>query len=240
MDNDISHTDISKNELNLLIHALTKSVDMNYSKRFFWVALVLAFFIGMAVAYISIPVKRLHGPETATVCLEESDEIKNKMHEIDLKVDRLTALTDSLVKKQDVKKDDHQQEVTIQKQQEKTDDKLRAPGDSKQLKALYNASDYTVTIHYNAENGKKIILNLSEFLKGKGYHLPDIQTVKYNKNDIRYFHKKDQDVAIILKNEVSRFIAEHTGENINLKLINLEKIYPEAPFGQIELWINLL
>lgn len=241
MDKDTKPADISKTELNLLVNALTKSVDMNYSRRFFWFALVLAFFIGMAVVYISLPVKNLQQTETAKVCLEESDEIKKSLYDLDLKIDRLSLVTDSIISKlEDEKKYD---KPVIEK-----DESNKIPLNKKMLKdvsgkpeTLINPASYTVTIHYNLENKKKIILNLSEFLRGRKYNVPTIQKVKYKKTDIRYFHKKDKDAAMIIREEVNAFIARHTDiKNIKLNLIDLSKAYPDAPAGLIELWINLL
>jgi len=238
MDNDKLQADISKTELNLLINALTKSVDMNYSKRFFWFALVLAFFIGMAAAYISIPVKRFQRSETAKLCLEESDEIKNRLYGLDLKVENLVVLTDSIIKKQEDTKKYQQSETRVEKKKSSVNN-ITSNNDGNKLQTLDNVA-YTVTIHYNAENDKKIIENISEFLKRKKYNVPNIQKVKYKKNDMRYFHKEDEAAAIVLRNEVRTFINENTDvKNINLNLIDLEKAYPQAPEGLIELWINL-
>jgi hypothetical protein len=95
---------------------------------------------------------------------------------------------------------------------------------------------YNVYIHYLREENKKILEELSNFLKNKGFEVDGIEKVNYKNKDIRYFHKEDKSGAVLLKKHVTSFIKIYF-KHVNIKIVNLSHRYPNAKKGALELWL---
>jgi hypothetical protein len=99
---------------------------------------------------------------------------------------------------------------------------------------------YTVYLHYTNEKNKKLMEEIGILLKNEGIGVLGIERVNYRNNDIRYFHKEDKAGALLLQKYSSKFITPYMNlEDINIKIVDLSRKYPNARKGMLELWVNL-
>ena len=240
MDNDNSKTDISKQELSVLSKALNKSVEYSRRSQYIWLGLLAGFLIGAGVATAIITLTNHNERKKAVteIFLKRSQETLKTMKQIQLSIDQLTGNVRSITEKNKINKLLPRQEITPEEKRAITPAVKRNESETTQNRV--ELGRYTVYIHYNKRKNKKVIKDLSVFLKNKGYTVKDIEKVKDRKRDIRYFHDEDKEGALLLKRYVSGFINRSTDiKNIELKVRNLDKVYPHASRGSLELWIIL-
>jgi septal ring factor EnvC (AmiA/AmiB activator) len=99
-------------------------------------------------------------------------------------------------------------------------------------------TNYTIYIHYHDENDKARAKEISDHLKDIGYSVPDIRRVQYKVNDIRYYHKEDQDAAFQLLENVNKFIHSLNVKPVDLSPQYLGDRYSNVRKGVIELWLS--
>ena len=81
--------------------------------------------------------------------------------------------------------------------------------------------------------------NFSIFLKEKGFEVLGIQRIRYQHQDIRFFHDQDIKGAEMLKQYLTQFIA--SVNNIKkkpIRVIDLSRKYPKAQKGLLEVWVD--
>lgn len=97
---------------------------------------------------------------------------------------------------------------------------------------------FTVYIHYNGKKQKQTMNKLAKYLRTKGYTVPEIEHVANRSRDIRYFHKEDCEGVGYLVRDLQDFLKNTAGiHNIDVKSVDLSKVYPGAAKGALELWI---
>ena len=112
-------------------------------------------------------------------------------------------------------------------------------GDLKKRQDQIELSNLKVCLFYSKKKDKKIMEKLSNFLKSKGYGETDIQKIKYQDSDIRYFHDGDKDGVLLFRKHVYSFMASNANiRDLRLKIRNMGHVYPNAPKGLLELWIS--
>lgn len=98
---------------------------------------------------------------------------------------------------------------------------------------------YTVYLHYSREENKKLMEELSVFLKNKGFEVDGIERVNYKNRDVRYFHSEDKSGALLLKDHLTKFINLYTHfKHTSIKIFNLGHKYPNAKERTLELWVT--
>lgn len=98
---------------------------------------------------------------------------------------------------------------------------------------------YTIYLHYSNEEHKKLMEAIAVSLKEKGFGVLGMEKVNYQNSDIRYFHSEDRAGALILKKHLAQFIIPYDNlKNTNIKIKNLNKKYPNAKKGLIEIWLT--
>ena len=77
------------------------------------------------------------------------------------------------------------------------------------------------------------------FLNKYGFEVQKAQRVKYQKQDLRYFHDEDREGALFLKDCLAKFTDSRSSlKGTDVKIKNLGARYPNAEKGTIELWMN--
>ena len=240
MDNDNSKADISKQELSVLSKALNKSVEYSRRSRYTWLTLLAGFLIGAGVATAIITLTSHDERKNAEteILLKRSQETLKTMKQIQSSIDQLTGNVRSIIEKNKINKPLTRQEIKPEEKQVITPPVKK--NESEETQACIELGRYTVYIHYNKRKNKKIMEELSAFLKNKGYTVSEIEKVKDRKRDIRYFHDEDKEGALLFKRHICDFINRSSDiKDIDLKVRNLGEVYPHASRGLLELWIIL-
>ncbi|MBN2515548.1 MAG: hypothetical protein JXC33_05880 [Deltaproteobacteria bacterium] len=244
MDSNKSKDDVSKQELSILSKALAKSVEYSRQSRYIWIALIAGFLIGAGVATTIVIMtasdkKIITGGE---ILLRRSHETLKTVIQIQSQVDKLT---DTLKTVSETKQEDNKPVSAPTSKMPPSGGKLAATPVIKQTikkntRTYLELNRYTVYLHYNRTKHKDTIRDLAHYLQSKGYTVPDIERVADKKRDIRYFHRRDRDGALLLKKHVNDFMSQYPDmKDIDLELRNLGAAYPRASKGSLELWIYL-
>lgn len=78
---------------------------------------------------------------------------------------------------------------------------------------------------------------LTNFLREKGFTVPEYRKVNYKVRDIRYFHEADKEGVTVLDKYVSEFIKANDLGDIKLGVKDLGASYDNVRKGVIELWL---
>ena len=129
------------------------------------------------------------------------------------------------------------QHASLRSEPDPTKDKR---GISDDAKFVAKAFTNVVYIQYRSEKTRSLAGELQEILNAKKFKAPGIEKVDEEfSNEIRYFHKKDEALAIdTIKNVVEDFFRSR-GIEVFFKVLDLSASKLRAPEGQIEIWINL-
>jgi hypothetical protein len=65
----------------------------------------------------------------------------------------------------------------------------------------------------------------------------DTEEIRHRWRDIRYFHERDIEQALLLQKQFNEFVKDRAPREINLKVKNLSRRYPRAKRGSIEVWV---
>ena len=266
MQNNMSEKDYFELERRRLIENVTESVESALRKRYTWLAIIVSFLIGGGVATAILTLtsgaqKTLIETEVlltrAKNSLDQVDNlsgsIQNKYTSIDrdltglfegknIFIDRLREISTRL------DATDSKLEKLINTVNSMIDQSTSINGlmkiplnqDNANLISInkIELSRYTIYLHYSTDDDKKLIEELSNYLKNLGYVIPGIQKVTSKVRDIRYYHDEDEIAAGRLKKSVLEFFTiKDIGQNINLPLKNLGTSYPDVRTGQIEIWL---
>jgi len=102
-----------------------------------------------------------------------------------------------------------------------------------------NPNRYKVYLHYSNQKNKTLMEKLFVFLNKYGFEVQKAQRVKYQKQDLRYFHDEDREGALFLKDCLAKFTDSRSSlKGTDVKIKNLGARYPNAEKGTIELWMN--
>jgi hypothetical protein len=244
MDSNKTKEDISKHQLSVLSKALAKSIEYSRQNRYTWIALIAGFLIGAGVAMI-IVITTAHdktGIAGNEILVQQTQETLKSVKQIQSQVNKLTDAVKTFSEKKQV--DTEPASAPTGKTLPSGEKIAAMPVIKKTIEKNTRVSlelkKYTVYIHYNKTKYKIIVKDLARYLTNKGYTVPDIERVADKKRDIRYFHRKDRDGALLLKKHVNDFISQHHDmKDINLEIRNLGAAYPRASLGSLELWIYL-
>jgi hypothetical protein len=153
--------------------------------------------------------------------LDILDETINKMNEIETRLNELTVAVDSISNSKSV--------ILPQK----------IDVGIKKTAYKIGLSKYTVYPHYfgDNENDEETMAKLTDFLRAKGFTVPEYRKVKYKVRDIRYFHEADKEGVSALNEYVSEFIETNKLGNIKLDVKDLGASYDNVRKGVIELWV---
>ena len=243
MDNDPSHVEISVNELKLLTNTLSKSVAWSLKKRFAWLWLLAGLLAGVIITLLIVTLawkstdnisatsksllKKTEDISSASKSLIKStDAVMNDLQKIHSDIDKLTISVSALNKKT-------QAESSPQLSSDIKPIETKIP----QINSQY--TKYRVYLHYSDLKNTRIMKNFSAFLKEKGFEVLAIQRVRYQHQDIRFFHEQDKEGAQILRKYLTGFIASL--KNIQkepIRVIDLSRKYPEAQKGLLEVWVD--
>jgi hypothetical protein len=229
MNNESSNVEISVNELKLLVNTLSKSVALSLKKRFAWLWLLAGLFIGVSVTLliINLPLKKTDkSPVTSEILLKKTDILISDLQKINSDITKLTQTVNVLNEKNTI--------ADTSSPSPKT--KLTGVNEPQHIK---QHKDFKVYLHYSNSKNKLLMENFSAFLEKNGFEVSGIQKVNYKKQDIRFFHEKDKNGALLLKKHLTEFIQSVKTINENrIKVINLSHKYPGAQKGLLEVWVN--
>jgi uncharacterized protein YoxC len=243
MDNDPSHVEISVNELKLLMNTLSKSVAVSLKKRFAWLWLLAGLLTGVIITLLIV-----------TIASKNTDNISAASKSLLKRTEDISAASKSLLKRTDAVMSDLQQihsdidKLTIsvaalnQKTQPSPAPRLRSEIKPIEAKTPQNDDQYSkfkVYLHYSDLKDKQIIKNFSVFLKEKGFEVLGIQRIRYQHQDIRFFHDQDKMGAQILKRYLTGFVAPLKDvKKEPIRVIDLSRRYPKAQQGLLEVWVD--
>jgi hypothetical protein len=227
MDYDKSNTDVSENELRVLIQALTKSVEYIHKKHII-LTFIAGFLIGFGVAVLVINLVSMSQKKYLEVgiFLEKTDETMQALQQVKSMLNNLTAA-----------KMDNPGEKAV------TDAKSFVTPQSKDTAVQKRQDEIAlgrlkVYVHFAREKDKKIVEEFSVFLKNKGYAFINKEKIRHNSRDIRYFHDEDRQAAMLLQSHLNDFLASHPDiKNMDLNIKNWGKFYPNASKGSLEVWV---
>jgi uncharacterized protein YoxC len=243
MDNDPSHVEISVNELKLLMNTLSKSVAVSLKKRFAWLWLFAGLLIGVIITLLIV-----------TIAWKKTDNTSATSKSLLIRTEDISTASKSLLKKTDAVMSDLQQihsDIDKLATSVTTLNQKTQPGSSPQLSSDIKPieskipqdngrySKYRVYLHYSELKNKEIMKNFSVFLKEKGFEVLGIQRVRYQHQDIRFFHEQDEKGAQILRKYLTGFVASL--KNVKkepIRIIDLGRKYPKAPNGSLEVWVD--
>jgi hypothetical protein len=243
MDNNLSHVEISVNELKLLMNTLSKSVALSLKKRFAWLWLLVGLLTGVIITLLIV-----------TIAWKNTDNISTTSKTLLKRTEIISTTSQSLLKRSDVVMSDLQKihsdinKLTLnvsalnQKTQAGPAPPLSSdikPIESKTPQNNDHYSKYRVYLHYSDLKNKQIMKNFSVFLKEKGFEVLGVQRISYQNQDIRFFHDQDKKGAQILRQYLTGFIA--SVKNINkkpIRVIDLSREYPKAQKGLLEVWVD--
>lgn len=229
MDNGTSKVEISIHELKLLVSALSKSVALSLKQRPAWLWLLAGLLIGvgMTLLIISIGWKRTDNISvTPGTLLERTEAAISDLRQVRSKVDKLTLAVDALNEK--TRTDSRSIPTPAGK-----------PFETDKTQPVIRHNKYKIYLHYSDKTNTKLIEKLSVFLEENGFKVSGIQKVDYQNRDIRFFYDQDQEGALMVKRHLSRFIESFTDlKGKNIKIINLNRKYPDARKGTLEVWLD--
>jgi len=229
MDNGASNVEISVNELKLLVNALSKSVALSLKKRPAWLWLLAGLLIGVGITLLIIGLAWKRTDKISVTpgpLLERTEVVISDLQQIRSSVEKLTLAVDALNEKT------------------QTDIKPFRPPDEKSAEInrtqhIIHHGKYRVYLHYSDIKNKNLIEKLSVFLEENGFKVSGIQKVDYQNRDIRFFNDQDKEGAFLVKQHLSRFIKSFTDlKEKNIKIINLNRKYPDARKGTLEVWVD--
>ena len=231
------------NELKLLTSTLSKSVALSTKKRFVWLWLLAGLLTGVIITLLVISIawkssdsisptskallkKTENISTTSTSLLKQTNVVMSDLQKIHSDINKLTASVNAL----------NQKTLAVPKPQPSSEFK---PMESKIPQTNGHDSNYKVYLHYSDLKHKQIMENFSVFLKEKGFEVLGIQWIRYQHQDIRFFHDQDQKGAQILKTYLTEFIS--SVKNIKkqpIRVIDLSRKYPKAQKGLLEVWVD--
>ena len=251
MENDPSQVEISVNELKLLTSTLSKSVAISQKKRFAWLWLLAGILTGVIITLLII-----------TIAGKNADSISTTSKALLKKTEDISTTSTSLLKQTDVVMSDLQKihsdinkiaaSVNILNQKPPSGPAPLPSAESKPLPSTESKpleskiprtnghhSKYRVYLHYSDLKNKQIMKNFSVLLKEKGFEVLGIQRIRYQHQDIRFFHDQDKKGAQILKQYLTEFIS--SVKNIKkqpIRVFDLSRKYPKAQKGLLEVWVD--
>ncbi len=259
---EISKEDILELEKRRLIDSVTESVEKTLRKRYTWLAIIISFMIGggVATAVISLTSSAQKKLIETEVFLERarksvdsiddiSTSVKEKYENLNKDLDGLFAGKDNTlgILNETIDKinkiETRLNEMTTVINSISNNDSVKLPkkidvGVNNTIEKI-ELSKYTIYPHYFSKEGKdkEIIVKLTNFLRDKGYIVPEYRKVKYQVRDIRYYHDVDKEGVSSLKNNVSEFLKAHDLDNIKLNVKDFGASYDNVRKGVIELWL---
>jgi hypothetical protein len=228
MDKDASDVNVSEHELRVLIKALTKSVEYIH-RRYFILTFIAGLLIGFGAGVLftnlsSVNQKNLPGAE---VLLKKVDETLQELQQLRSTINSLNAAKPA---------NTDEKTAVIEKESVAPQNKAATVEITKDVSA--HPAGNKVHIHYARQEDKIMAEAFSDFLRKKGYASVDTERIQHKWRDIRYFHGEDRQAALLLQKQFSDFVAVSTAaKEINLKIKNLEKSYPRAQKGSLEVWV---
>lgn len=229
MDNGTSKVEISINELKLLVNALSKSVALSLKQRSAWLWLLAGLLIGVGITLLIIGLAWKRTDKISVTpgpLLERTEVVISDLQQIRSNVEKLTLAVDALNEKT------------------QTDIKpfpppAEKPAEINRTQHTIHHGKYRVYLHYSDIKNKNLIEKLSVFLEENGFKVSGIQKVDYQNRDIRFFNDQDKEGAFLLKQHLSQFIKSFTDlKEKNIKIINLNRKYPDARKGTLEVWVD--
>lgn len=229
MDNGASNVEISVHELKLLVNTLSKSVALSLKKRFAWLWLLVGLLIGVSITLLIISLvwkKTDKISVTSETLLKRSEVVISDLQQINSNVKKLSIAVNALNEK-------------TQTGNKPPPSSVIQPTTLKKPQKNIQHGKYMVYLHYSDIKNKKLIEKFSVFLEDSGFKVLGIQRVNYQNQDIRFFYDQDKEGAFLLKKHLSRFIKSFTNlKEKNIKIINLNRKYPEAQKGVLEVWVD--
>lgn len=200
-------------------------------KKSIIISFIAGFLIGTCVAVLTINILNMHQRSLqgrlpdAGVSLKKTDQTLRELQQTRSNIDNLTT-----------------PKVAATAEVVRTDDKaLAAPQGKDEVTKSQDEialGGIKVYIHYARGKDKKMAEALSAYLITKEYASVDIENIKHRHRDIRYFHSEDEKAALLLQKQFNNFIAGSTyAQKVKLKIRYLNKIYPKAQKGSLEVWV---
>jgi uncharacterized membrane-anchored protein YhcB (DUF1043 family) len=243
MENDPSQVEISVNELKLLTSTLSKSVALSLKKRFAWLWLLAGLLAGVIITLLIV-----------TMAWKNTDNISTTSKSLLKQTEDISTTSKSLLKQTDVVLSDLQKihsdlntltvSVNALNQKARADSVPPLSPDRKPMESKLpqnNVYDlkYRVYLHYSDLKNIQIMKDFSVFLKEKGFEVLGIQRIRYQHQDIRFFHNHDKKVAEMLKQYLSQFISSVNDiKKKPIRVIDLSRKYPKAQKGLLEVWVD--
>jgi uncharacterized protein YoxC len=243
MEKDPSQVEISVNELKLLTSTLSKSVALSLKKRFAWLWLLAGLLAGVIITLLIV-----------TIAWKNTDSISTTSKALLKQTEDISTTSKSLLKQTNVVLSDLQKvhsdlntltaSVNTLNQKARTGSAPPLSAEKKPMESKIpqnNPHDlkYRVYLHYSDLKNMNIMKNFSVFLKEKGFEVLGIQRIRYQHQDVRFFHDQDKKGAEMLKRYLTQFIA--SVNNIKkkpIRVIDLSRKYPKAQKGLLEVWVD--
>ena len=225
MDNDPSQVEISVNELKLLVNTLSKSVALSLKKRFAWLWLLAGLLTGVILTLLIVTMAWKNTDNRSAA----SKSLLKRTEDISIASKSLLKLTVSV-------------SALNQKTQSESAPRLSAEIKPVEPKSQPNKDPYAkyrVFLHYSDLQNKQIMKKFSAFLEEKGFEVLGIQRVRYQHQDIRFFHDQDKKGAQILRRYLAEFISSLKQiKKEPIRVIDLSRKYPKAQNGLLEVWVD--
>ncbi len=176
-------------------------------------------------------VKKGLAPAALPPSAKPSPMISNTEHRIKV---RKSIQTTEIPTKRIAREKDNPASISFRKQHLLTAGPFR-------VKQTFPLQPFTIFLHYTHTKNRALAEQLAHYLASRGFIVQDVEQVKYNKNEIRYFGATDQEGAQTLRRCISTFLENlHPPKGaFRLNLKNLAKKYPQVPQGQMEIWLRL-
>ena len=118
---------------------------------------------------------------------------------------------------------------------------MESKNEEKKKPEMISNTPLSVYLHYTHNINRYLALQLADRLTAESFVVHKVEHAKFTKNDIRYFHTADHDIAMNLQLRVIDFLKESfpNKSGVNFRVKNLAAVYPQVPRGQLEIWLNL-
>ena len=229
MNDNLAKVEISVQELKLLVNTLTKLVALAFRKRYTWLGVAGGALIGscLTLAIIGLTANNRHKiTKTTQTLLKNSQKTLCELKQINSKISRFAHIPHGMNEKE-------QPDKKMSASTDVVGKKISTPQDT--IEPII----YSVYVHYTNKKNAKLMERLSGFLTQNGFRVEGVQKVNYQHRDIRFFHDKDKQGALLLQKHLTEFLKTFTDTKItNIKIINLSSKFPNAQKKALELWVN--
>jgi hypothetical protein len=103
--------------------------------------------------------------------------------------------------------------------------------------AIEKLSKFRVSLQYNSEKNEKLVNQLANIIRNKGYYISNVWVNKNpTKGDVRYFYPSDKSAGRDIENIVEEFL-KSKGIALDIAILYLKQYEGKAESGAIEIWL---